>query len=94
MTQRLQEGIIKKGGEGMWRFAIMLFTTAYAFSCPASISIEEAIRIAKPYVGEVHYSGKGQSKKTGECYYRIRGTEGTAVIDAKDGKLVRFYRSR
>lgn len=63
LTQRLQEGIIKKGGEGMWRFAIMLFTTAYAFSCPASISIEEAIRIAKPYVGEVHYSGKGQSKK-------------------------------
>lgn len=70
----------------------VLFT--YAFSCPASISIEEAIRVAKPYVGEVIYSSKGQSKKTGECYYRVRGTQGTAIVDARDGKLIRFYRSR
>ncbi|WP_340695884.1 hypothetical protein [Hydrogenobacter thermophilus] len=73
-------------------FLLTLF--AYAFSCPASISMEEAIRVAKPYVGEVIYSGKGQSKKTGECYYRVRGTQGTAIVDARDGKLIRFYRSR
>jgi hypothetical protein len=73
---------------------VLLLLVSFSFSCPASISIEDAIRIAKPYVGEVIHSSKGQSKKTGECYYRVRGTEGTALIDAKDGKLIRFYRSR
>ncbi|MGB9873796.1 MAG: PepSY domain-containing protein [Hydrogenobacter sp.] len=78
--------------KSFWLNLVLL--VGFSFSCPASISIEDAIRIAKPYVGEVIHSSKGQSKKTGECYYRVRGTEGTALIDAKDGKLIRFYRSR
>jgi len=75
---------------------LTLLTLAWASyaSCPSSISIEEAIKIAKPYVGEVISTTKTQSKKTGECYYRVRGTEGTANIDANTGKLIRFYRSR
>lgn len=72
---------------------LMFFGFSYA-DCPASISMEEAIRIGKSYVGEVLSSSRGKNKKTGECYYRIRGKDGTAIIDANDGKLIRFYRSR
>ena len=56
--------------------------------------MEQAINTAKQYVGTVQSSQLSQNKKTGECYYRIRGTEGTALIDARDGKLLRFYRKR
>ncbi|MCS7307712.1 MAG: hypothetical protein NZ526_04070 [Aquificaceae bacterium] len=62
--------------------------------CQGAISIEQAINSAKQYVGVVHSTQLSQNKKTGECYYRIRGSEGTAVVDAKDGKLLRFYRKK
>ncbi|MEZ0336966.1 MAG: PepSY domain-containing protein [Aquificaceae bacterium] len=65
-----------------------------ALECGSVISIEQAINHAKQYVGTVQSSQLSQNKKTGECYYRIRGTEGTALIDARDGKLLRFYRKR
>uniref|UniRef100_A0A7C2VGX2 PepSY domain-containing protein n=1 Tax=Hydrogenobacter sp. TaxID=2152829 RepID=A0A7C2VGX2_9AQUI len=65
-----------------------------ALECGSVISMEQAINNAKQYVGTVQSSQLSQNKKTGECYYRIRGTEGTALIDARDGKLLRFYRKR
>ncbi len=75
---------------------MMFFTLACAFAleCPNVISIEQAISSAKQYVGTVQSTQLSQNKKTGECYYRVRGTEGTAIIDARDGKLLRFYRKR
>jgi len=65
-----------------------------ALECGSVISMEQAINNAKQYVGTVQSLQLSQNKKTGECYYRIRGTEGTALIDARDGKLLRFYRKR
>jgi len=65
-----------------------------ALECGSVISMEQAINNAKQYVGTVQSSQLSQNKKTGECYYRIRGTEGTALIDARDEKLLRFYRKR
>jgi len=65
-----------------------------ALECGSVISMEQAINNAKQYVGTVQSSQLSQNKKTGECYYRIRGTQGTALIDARDGKLLRFYRKR
>jgi uncharacterized membrane protein YkoI len=44
-------------------------------------------------VGRVLSVSLSKTKK-GECYYRVRGTEGSAVIDANDGKLLRFYRKK
>ncbi|MFN3814031.1 MAG: hypothetical protein ACK4SM_05350 [Aquificaceae bacterium] len=79
----------------MRRVFILLTLLGFSYAdCPASISMEEAIRVGKSYVGDVISSSRGQNRKTGECYYRIRGRDGTAIIDAKDGKLIRFYRSR
>lgn len=73
---------------------LFLVGNALALECSNVVSIEQAISSAKQYVGTVQSTQLSQNKKTGECYYRVRGTEGTAVIDAKDGKLLRFYRKR
>ncbi|MFN3472059.1 MAG: PepSY domain-containing protein [Aquificaceae bacterium] len=71
-----------------------LFSGAFALECANVISLEQAVSNAKQYVGTVQSAQLSQNKKTGECYYRVRGTEGTAMIDARDGKLLRFYRKR
>jgi len=71
----------------------LLLTLGIAFGsdCVAKLSVEEASRQASQYVGRVHSVVLSLSKnKKGECYYRVRGTEGTAVIDANDGKLLEF----
>lgn len=73
---------------------LLAVTLSPALECGSVISMEQAINNAKQYVGTVQSSQLSQNKKTGECYYRIRGTEGTALIDARDGKLLRFYRKR
>ncbi len=73
--------------------AFSLLAFAYT-DCRPSVSLEQASQIAKQYVGEVYSVSLRRSKKTGECYYSVRGREGTATIDASSGKLVRFYRSR
>jgi len=57
------------------------------------IGVEEASKQASQYVGRVLSVNLSKNKK-GECYYRVRGTEGSAVIDANDGKLLRFYRKK
>ena len=77
--------------------ALILLIPLLSFAiedCRPSISLEQAINNARQYVGTVQSAQLSQNKKTGECFYRVRGTEGTAVIDAKDGKLIRFTRKR
>ncbi|MCS6999226.1 MAG: PepSY domain-containing protein [Aquificaceae bacterium] len=76
-------------------FALLfLVGQAVALECGNVISIEQAISNAKQHVGVVQSTQLSKNKKTGECHYRVRGTEGTAIIDAKDGKLLRFYRKQ
>lgn len=70
---------------------------AFAFAleeCRPSISLEQAINSARQYVGSVYSAQLSQNKRTGECFYRVRGSDGTAVIDPKDGKLLRFTRRK
>ena len=71
------------------------FSIAMAYQdCRPSVSMEQALQIAKQYVGEVTSIRLSKSKSTGECYYSVKGQEGTSVIDANSGKLIRFYRSK
>jgi hypothetical protein len=72
---------------------VLALGVAFGSDCVARITVEEASRQASQYVGRVLSVNLSKNKK-GECYYRVRGTEGTAVIDANDGKLLRFYRKR
>ncbi|QID32480.1 PepSY domain-containing protein [Pampinifervens florentissimum] len=79
----------------MKKFILFIPFLSFAFEdCRPSISLEQAINNARQHVGTVQSAQLSQNKKTGECFYRVRGTEGTAVIDAKDGKLLRFTRKR
>jgi len=76
-------------------FLIILPFISFALEdCRPSISLEQAINNARQHVGTVQSAQLSQNKKTGECFYRVRGAEGTAIIDAKDGKLLRFTRKR
>ena len=72
---------------------VLAVGVALGSDCVPRLSVEEASRQASQYVGRVLSVNLSKNKK-GECYYRVRGTEGTAVIDANDGKLLRFYRKR
>ncbi|SHK50560.1 PepSY domain-containing protein [Thermocrinis minervae] len=69
--------------------ALVYFT--FAVECNPSINMEQAINAAKQFVGEVHSVKLRKSYKTGECYYSVSGSQGSAIIDANTGKLVRFY---
>jgi len=72
---------------------LLALGVAFGSDCVARITVEEASRQASQYVGRVLSVNLSKNKK-GECYYRVRGTEGTAVIDANDGQLLRFYRKK
>ncbi|WP_448584150.1 hypothetical protein [Thermocrinis sp.] len=76
-------------------FAVFLFVASLSFAsleqCNPRLSVEDASKQASQLVGKVYSVNLSKSKK-GECYYRVRGSEGTALIDADSGKLIRFYR--
>ncbi|WP_448588241.1 curli assembly protein CsgG [Thermocrinis sp.] len=75
----------------------LLILTGLSFGsveqCNPRIGLEEASRQASQLVGKVYSVSLSKNKK-GECYYRVRGAEGSAVVDANDGKVLRFYRKR
>ena len=77
----------------LWGSLLLALGVAFGSDCVARITVEEASRQASQYVGRVLSVSLSKTKK-GECYYRVRGTEGSAVIDANDGKLLRFYRKK
>ena len=77
----------------LWGSLLLTLGVAFGSDCVARIGVEEASRQASQYVGRVLSVNLSKNKK-GECYYRVRGTEGSAVIDANDGKLLRFYRKK
>jgi uncharacterized membrane protein YkoI len=72
---------------------VLALGIAFGSDCVPKLSADEVSRQASQYVGRVLSVNLSKNKK-GECYYRVRGTEGTAVIDANDGKLLRFYRKK
>jgi len=76
-------------------FVIVLLAINLSFAslelCNPKLSVEDASRQASQLVGKVYSVNLSRNKK-GECYYRVRGSEGTALIDANSGKLIRFYR--
>jgi uncharacterized membrane protein YkoI len=77
----------------LWGSLLLILGVAFGSDCVPRITVEEASRQASQYVGRVLSVNLSKNKK-GECYYRVRGTEGSAVIDANDGKLLRFYRKK
>jgi hypothetical protein len=74
-------------------FLVLVLGVAFGSDCVPRLSVDEVSRQANQHVGRVLSVNLSKNKK-GECYYRVRGTEGSAVIDANDGKLLRFYRKR
>ena len=59
-----------------------------------AIEIERAIDIARSQVGTPYKAWISRSRRTGECFWKVRGTEGYMVIDARSGEIIKFYRNR
>jgi uncharacterized membrane protein YkoI len=77
----------------LWGSLLLTLGVAFGSECVPRLSVDEVSRQASQYVGRILSVSLSKTKK-GECYYRVRGTEGSAIIDANDGKLLRFYRKR
>ncbi len=59
-----------------------------------AIDMERAISIAREHTGKPYKAWISKSKRTGECFWKVRGTEGYVILEATSGELVRFYRNR
>jgi uncharacterized membrane protein YkoI len=77
----------------LWGSLLLTLGVVFGSDCVPRLSADEVSKQASQYVGRVLSVNLSKNKK-GECYYRVRGTEGSSVIDANDGKLLRFYRKR
>lgn len=70
----------------------LLFSLSLDECIQSSMDIEEAIRIAKDYVGKPYKVYLSASKRKNRCLYKVKGTEGYISIDAKTGEIVKLYR--
>ncbi len=85
----------------MKRLLTLSLLVAIAFGNPSylacleeSIEIERALEIARQHSGKPYKAWISRSKRTGECFWKVKGTEGYVILDAKTGEIVRFYRNR
>ncbi len=70
------------------------FGSSYLDCMRDSIEIERAIEIARQHSGKPYKVWMSKSKRTGECYWKVKGIEGYVIMDAKTGEIIRFYRNR
>ncbi|RLJ70428.1 hypothetical protein BCF55_0700 [Hydrogenivirga caldilitoris] len=75
-------------------FASLSFAGSYHDCIRNAVAIERAIEVARDYVGKPFKVWIGQSKRTGECYWKVNGTEGYIILKAETGEIIKFYRNR
>jgi len=82
------------------RFLLLFFTCALSFGAAweecvrDAIPIEKALERAGDYVGKPFKVWISRSKRTGECFWKVKGTEGYVILQAESGEIIRFYRNR
>ncbi len=70
------------------------FAGSYYDCIRDAIDMERAVKIAREYVGKPFKAWVSQSKRTGECFWKIKGTEGYLTLKAQTGEIIKFYRNR
>lgn len=75
-------------------FSSVVLAGSYYDCIRGAIEIERAIDIARSQVGTPYKAWISRSRRTGECFWKVRGTEGYMVIDARSGEIIKFYRNR
>ncbi len=78
--------------------ALLLVTLAFGgsyYDCVRdAVPMERALEVAKQYVGKPLKAWVGQSKRTGECFWKVNGTEGYIILKAESGEIIKFYRNK
>jgi len=70
-------------------------TPKYLKECiDKALDLTEAVRGVEHLTGKVYKVYLSKRRRTGECLYKIKGLEGTAVVDAETGELVKFFKKR
>ena len=65
------------------------------YDCAMSaVDIERAVQKAREYTGKPVKVWLSKSKRTGECFWKVKGLDGYVTIDAKTGELLKFYRNK
>ncbi len=59
-----------------------------------AIDMEKAISIAREHTGKPFKAWISRSRKTGKCFWKIRGMKGYIMLDANSGEIIKFYRNR
>jgi len=81
-----------------WILLILPISLSFAQSAKdcvvRSVSIEQAIEVARKHVGEPFKAWITYSKRTGYCMWKVKGTDGYVILDARNAEVVRFYRTR
>ncbi len=70
------------------------FAGSYYDCIRGAIDIDKAVDIARSHVGKPFKVWISQSKRTGECFWKVKGTEGYIILSAEDGEILKFYRNR
>ncbi|NPA41730.1 MAG: hypothetical protein GXO18_05580 [Aquificae bacterium] len=82
---------------------VIIFLTAFSFVSHTgtfydcvynAIDMERAVNIAREHVGKPFKAWVSQSKRTGECFWKVKGTEGYVIMEAGTGEVIKFYRNR
>ena len=75
-------------------FSGLSFAGSYYDCIRNAVDMERAIDIARDYVGKPFKVWIGRSKRTGECYWKVKGTKGYLMLKAETGEIIKFYRNR
>ena len=81
---------------------LLILTGSSVFSVPhylkdcveIAVPIEDFIYNVESYTGKVYKVYLKKSRRTRKCYYTVKGVRGTAIVDAKTGEVVKFFKKR
>lgn len=81
---------------------VMFFMISFSFPVPRylkdcikdAVPIGDFIYTVETYVGKAYKVYLKKRKKSGRCLYTVKGERGTAILDAKTGEIIKFYKKR
>ncbi len=91
---RMRGGSLNLGILIVFSFATLTFAGSFFDCAMSAVDIERAVQKARQYTGKPIKVWLSKSKRTGECFWKVKGLDGYVTIDARTGELLKFYRNK